>query len=94
MVYVQHHIGIMGKICNVHIFVSYHINIRKSFPDEAFGAIPNWLDRFSSLMRLDFNPNYTIKYNVSTAMMNGYLPIRFGKLKIENRYLYNVLAKP
>ena len=47
------------------ILSPYLINIRKCSPEEAFDAIKNWLDRCSSLRRLDFNPIYVIKYNVS-----------------------------
>jgi hypothetical protein len=55
--------------------------------EEAFSAIKNWLDRSGSLRRLEFNPNYTIKYNINTAKRDGYLPISLQKLKIENSYL-------
>jgi hypothetical protein len=45
----------------------YLINIRKYSPEEASGTIKNWLDRCSSLRRLDLSPNYIIKYNINTA---------------------------
>ena len=75
------------------ILAPYLINIRKYSPEEASGTIKNWLDRCSSLRRLDFSPNYIIKYNINSAKKSGYLPISLEKLKIENSYLYNVLAK-
>jgi hypothetical protein len=75
------------------ILSPYLINIRKYLPEEAFDAIKNWLDRCSSLRRLDFNPIYVIKYKVSAAKRTGYLPVSLGKLKIENTYLYNQLTK-
>ena len=76
------------------ILAPYLINIRKCSADEASGTLKNWLDRCSQLRRLDFNPNYMIKYNINTAKRNGYLPISLEKLKTENAHLYNVLAKP
>jgi hypothetical protein len=76
-----------------HILAPYLINIRKCSADEAFNLIKNWLDKCSQLRSLDFNPNYTIKYNIHSARRSGYLPISLEKLKTENAYLYNVLAR-
>ena len=70
------------------ILAPYLINIRKCSDDEAFNTIKDWLDRCSSLRRLEFNPNYIIKYNINTAKRNGYLPISLEKLKIENAHLH------
>jgi Primase X len=74
------------------ILAPYLINIRKCSADEASNIIRDWLDRSGSLRRLEFNPNYMIKYNINTAKRGGYLPISLQKLKIENSYLYNVLG--
>ena len=74
------------------ILAPYLINIRKCSADEAFNIIRDWLDKCSHLRRLEFNPNYMIKYNINTAKRGGYLPISLQKLKIENSYLYNVLG--
>ena len=75
------------------ILAPYLINIRKYSADEAFHIMRDWLDRCSSLRRLEFNPNYMIKYNINTAKRGGFLPIGLDKLKIENTYLYNAFAK-
>ena len=75
------------------VLVPYLINIRKCSADEAYNIIYKWLDRCSSLRRLEFNPNYMIKYDINSAKRNGYLSISLEKLKTENAYLYNVLAK-
>ena len=75
------------------ILAPYLINIRKYSADEAFHIMRDWLDRCSQLRRLEFNPNYMIKYNINTAKRNGYLPISLEKLEVENTNLYNVLAK-
>ena len=55
--------------------------------------IRNWLYRCSQLKRLNFSPNYMIKYNINSAEHNVYLPIYLEKLKTENTHLYNVLTK-
>ena len=75
------------------ILAPYLINARKCSTDEALNMIRNWLDLCRSLRQLDFNPNYMIKYNINTAQKSGYLPMSLEKLKIENTYLYNVLAR-
>jgi len=75
------------------ILSPYLINIRKCPPGEASNMIKNWLNRCNNLRQLDFTPNYTIKYNINSAKRNGYLPISLEKLRIENAYLYNVLAR-
>ena len=72
------------------ILTPYLINIRKCSAHEAFHIMRDWLDRSGSLRRLEFNPNYVIKYNINTAKRGGYLPISLQKLKIENSYLYNL----
>ena len=75
------------------ILSPYLINIRKCPPGEASNMIKNWLNRCNNLRQLDFTPNYTIKYNINSAERNGYLPISLEKLRIENAYLYNMLAR-
>jgi Primase X len=75
------------------ILSPYLINIRKCSTDDASSMIRNWLDRCSKLKSLDFNPNYTIKYNINSARRSGYLPISLEKLRTENVYLYNLLSK-
>ena len=75
------------------ILAPYLINIRKCSTDDASKIIKDWLDRCSQLRRLDFNAYRMIKYNVDSAKRNGYLPRSMEKLKTENTYLYNLLAK-
>ena len=75
------------------ILSPYLINIRKYSADESYEVIKNWLDKCSQLRSLDFNPNYTIKYNINSARRSGYLPISLEKLKTENAYLYNLSSK-
>ncbi|MGA7898230.1 MAG: hypothetical protein WCA39_05135, partial [Nitrososphaeraceae archaeon] len=75
------------------ILIPYLINIRRLSGDDANDTIRSWLDRCHSLRRLDFNPNFTIIYNINSAKRNGYRPLSLEKLKIENTFLYNVLIK-
>lgn len=75
------------------ILAPYLVNVRKSCADESYDVIKNWLDKCSKLRLLDFNPNYTIKYNINSATRSVYLPIRLDKLKTENAYMYNLLSK-
>lgn len=75
------------------ILSPYLINIRKCPPGEASNVIRIWLDRCRNPRQLDFSPNNMIKYNISSAMRGAFLPISLEKLKIENAYLYNVVAK-
>ena len=75
------------------ILFPYLINIRKCSDEEAFNTIRDWLNRCNELRRLQFNGAYLIKYNINSAKRNGYLPISLEKLKTENAYMYNALAK-
>jgi hypothetical protein len=74
-----------------HILIPYLINIRKLVGDEAIDMARSWLDKCNSLRRLDFNPNYKIKYNINNAKKGGYLPISLEKLKTKNMYLYKMI---
>jgi hypothetical protein len=74
------------------ILAPYLINVRKCSAEETSTLIRNWLDKYRGLRRLDFNPNYMIKYNIKAAQKSDYPPISLEKLKIENTYLYNMLV--
>jgi hypothetical protein len=74
------------------ILAPYLINIRKCSDDDATNIIRNWLDRCRNLRQLDFTANYVIRYNINSAKRNGYASISLEKLKIENQYLYKVVA--
>ena len=75
-----------------HILVPYLINIRQLSDEKANEAIYRWLDKCQALRRLDFNPNYVIKYNINTAKKAGYLPTSLEKLRIQNAYLYKIIT--
>lgn len=76
-----------------HILAPYLINIRKYSSGEAYNVIQNWLDRCRNLRQLDFRHNYNVKQNINSAKKGGFLPISLDKLKIENTYLYDMLAR-
>ena len=71
--------------------IPYLINIRRLAGDEANNTISIWLDKCNTLRRLDFNPNYMIRRNISTVKRGGYLPISLERLKMENTYLYKTI---
>jgi Primase X len=74
------------------ILVPYLINIRRLASEEAYDTIRSWLDKCNSLRRLNFNPSYMIRRNISTAKRGGYLPISLDKLRRESTYLYEVVT--
>jgi hypothetical protein len=73
------------------ILIPYLINIRQLSDNEANKTIYRWLDICRTLRRLDFNPNYMIRHNISSVRRGGYLPISLEKLKTENTYLYKII---
>src|SRR3712207_841181 len=73
------------------ILAPYLINIKKSSYNEAFIIIKDWLGKCNSSRRLDFKPDYLIKYNLNNAKRIGYLPISIDKLNIENKQLYHMI---
>lgn len=74
------------------ILVPYLVNIRRLAGDETNETISKWLDKCNSLRRLDFNPNYMIRRNISAVKKDGYLPISLEKLKTECTYLHRIVA--
>jgi hypothetical protein len=86
-------IGDYRKFAVWRILAPYLINIRKCSVDVASSMIRDWLDKCRNLRQLDFSPNNVIRSNINSAMRAGFLPISLEKLKIENPYLYNLLAK-
>jgi|SRR6185312_13388556 hypothetical protein len=79
------------KLAVWRILVLYLINMRLVSDGEAYAIVLSWLEKCHSLRRLDFNPNYMIKYNINTAKKGGYLPISLEKQKTENSYLHKTI---
>jgi len=67
------------------------MNIKKLSYESAYDIINNWLTDCDNVRKLDFKPDYYIRYNLNLASRKGYLPIGFRKFKIENRKLYSLL---
>jgi len=76
------------------IFAPYLITIRKLSYEESFTIIKGWLDKCDTgKRRLDFNPNYHIRYNLRYAKSKGSRPLRLETLKEKNRELYDILVR-
>lgn len=73
------------------ILAPYFMNIKKLAYGEAFDIIRDWLNKCGSSRKLDFKPDYLIKYNLNNAKRIGYLPIGLDKLKEENSDLYQIV---
>jgi hypothetical protein len=71
----------------------YLINVKKLSYEDAFNIIKGWLNRCNSIMRLDSNFDYRIKYALENSIKNGFLPMKFNTLKEKNRALYDNLNK-
>jgi hypothetical protein len=87
----QASLGDSRKFAVWRILAPYLMNIKKLSHDHAHDIVSHWLDKCNSIRRLDFRPDYYIRYNLNLASTKGYLPIGFSKLKIENRKLYALL---
>ena len=74
------------------ILAPYFMNIKKLAYEEAFDIIRDWLNKCGSSRKLDFKPDYLIKYNLNNAKRIGYLPIGLDKLKEENNDLYQIVS--
>jgi hypothetical protein len=73
------------------ILASYLTNVRKLPHDDGSYVIRDWLDRCNNLRKLDFRPEYYIRYSLSISSKKRYLPISVSKLKAENKKLYDIL---
>jgi hypothetical protein len=74
------------------IIAPYLINIKKLSYNDAFNTIKDWLNKCHTSRRLDFKPDYLIKYNLNNAKRIGYFPIGLNKLKEENSDLYQIVS--
>jgi len=74
------------KYCTWRIFTPYFMNVRTLSRTHVFNLILNWLDRCSSVSRLDFNPKREI--NDSIDSVKKYRPVPQERLKFENEPLY------
>jgi hypothetical protein len=78
------------KYCIWRILAPYFLNKRKLTRQESFAIISDWLDRCDQMRRIDFNVRQRINDGLNGAR-DGYMPIKFEKLKEENEELYYLL---
>jgi hypothetical protein len=75
------------------ILAPYLINIKKLSYQESFDILIEWLKRCDSIMKLDFNPEYLVKYALTTAIQKRIPPMKFATLMDRNLELYTILHK-
>jgi hypothetical protein len=73
------------------IVVPYLVNIKRMSHDKAFSIAKSWLDKCSSIRKLDPGFDYRIKYALKYSQKNGILPIGLEKLRQQNKDLYRMI---
>jgi len=74
------------KFCIWRVFAPYLINVKRMSRSDAFNTIKSWLDKCSSVSRLNFNP--TQKIDEEFNRVGSYYPVSRIKLEQENNSLY------
>ena len=72
------------------ILSPYLLNVKKLPKEESYSVMKDWLDKCNQLKRLDFNAKIKINEGLKGAG-KGYFPISLGKLKEENKALYDMI---
>ena len=75
------------------ILAPYLINIKKLSYQQSFDILTDWLQKCNSFNKLDFNPDYLVKYALTTAIQKGIPPMKLVTLKERNLELYNIVHK-
>ena len=75
------------------ILAPYLVNIKKLSYQQSFDILTDWLQKCNSFKKLDFNPNYLVKYALTTAIQKRIPPMKLVTLKDRNLELYNMLDK-
>ena len=75
------------------IIAPYLVNIKKLSYQLSFDILIDWLQKCNSFNKLDFNPDYLVKYALSTANQKRIPPMKLATLMDRNLELYNVLHK-
>jgi hypothetical protein len=60
------------------------------FPEMFFG-VKDWLDKCSSILKLDPRFDYRIRYALKYSQKKGILPIGLEKLRQQNQDLYRMI---
>jgi Primase X len=75
------------------ILAPYLVNIKKLSYQHSFDILTDWLQKCNSFNKLDFNPDYLIKYALTTAIQKRIPPMKLVTLKDRNLELHNILYK-
>ena len=75
------------------ILAPYLVNIKKLSYQQSFDILTDWLQKCNSFKKLDFNPDYLVKYALTTAIEKRIPPMKLVTLKDRNLELYNILHK-
>ena len=75
------------------ILAPYLVNIKKLSYQQSFDILTEWLKKCNSFKKLDFNPDYLVKYALNTAIQKRIPPMKLVTLMDRNLKLYNILHK-
>ena len=75
------------------ILAPYLVYIKKLSYQQSFDILIDWLQKCNSIKNLDFNPNYLVKYALTTAIQKRIPPMKLVTLKDRNLELYTILHK-
>ena len=75
------------------ILAPYLVNIKKLSYQQSFDILIDWLQKCNSFKKLDFKPDYLVKYALTTAIEKRIPPMKLVTLKDRNLELYNILHK-
>ena len=75
------------------ILAPYLVNIKKLSYQHSFDILCDWLKKCNSFNKLDFNPDYLVKYALTTASQKRIPPMKLVTLMNRNLELYNILNK-
>jgi hypothetical protein len=75
------------------ILAPYLVNIKKLSYQQSFVILTDWLQKCNSFHKLDFNPDYLVKYALTTASQKRIPPMKLVTLMDRNLELYNILHK-
>ena len=75
------------------ILAPYLVNIKKLSYQQSFDILTDWLQKCNSFKKLDFNPNYIVKYALNIAIEKIIPPMKFVTLKNRNLEIYSILHK-
>jgi hypothetical protein len=75
------------------ILAPYLVNIKKLSYQQSLDILSDWLKKCNSFNKLNFNPDYLVKYALTTAIQKRIPPMKLVTLMDRNLELYNILYK-